>query len=181
MKIPSSECIELNNKGTSFMMNVTENEKGGVLKAISFFKKAIDCDSTYLLAYINLANAYDRNREYKEELNISKKILTLSRNNPSMITLRAEAFEKMNLLDSAKRLYQLAKHNFRDSLITHPGDVNFIHGFVLGVALTEGKESALSELNRQIKLNPKLQSDLITDFYFFEDFDKKSYLYHLAQ
>jgi tetratricopeptide (TPR) repeat protein len=181
MKVPPSECIELNNKGTEYMMNYTKGEKSGLLKAIDFFNQAVNCEPTYLLAYRNLANAYDRNQDYKKELAIYNKALILSNNHPSIIIQKAEVFEKMNMLDSSKRVYQLARQSFSDSLSIHPHDVNFIGGFILVIALTEGKEAALKELDRRITLNPELKSKMNTDYYFYQNFDKRAYLYQLAQ
>ncbi|WP_439698117.1 hypothetical protein ACFGVS_07625 [Mucilaginibacter sp. AW1-7] len=163
------------------MMNYPMNGKNGLLRAIDLFTQAINCDSTYLLAYINLANAYDRNHDYKKELTIYNKALMLSKNYPSIITTKAEVFEKMGMLDSAKKVYQLARQSFTDSLAIHPNDANFIGGFILVMPLTEGKESALKELDRRITLNPELKSKMYTDYYFYQYFDKRAYLYHLTQ
>jgi tetratricopeptide (TPR) repeat protein len=181
MKVPPAECVELNNKGTEYMMNYTKGENSGVLKAIDFFHQAINCDPKYLLAYINLANAYDRNQDYKKELAVYNKALILSNNHPSIIIQKAEVLEKMSMLDSSKRVYQLARQSFSDSLSIHPHDVNFISGFILVIALTEGKEAALKELDKRISLNPELKLKMNTDYYFYQHFDKRAYLYHLTQ
>ena len=163
------------------MMNYPTHGKNGLLKAIDLFNQAINCDPAFLLAHINLANAYDHNQEYKKELTVYNKALILSNNDPSIITRKAEVFEKMNMLDSAKKVYKLARQNFTDSLSIHPNDVNFIGGFIMVIALTEGKESALKELDRRIALNPELKSKMISDYYFYQYFDKRAYLYHLSQ
>lgn len=181
MKAPPSECIELNNKGTEYIMNYTKGEKNELLKAIDLFNQAISCDPTYLLAYRNLANAYDYDQDYKKELTVYNKALILPNTSPSIITEKAEVFEKMSMLDSANRVYQLARQSFSDSLSIHPNDLNFIRGFLLVIALTEGKESALKELNRRNMLNPELKSKMFSDYYFYQYFDKRAYLYHLAQ
>jgi len=139
MKVPPSECIELNNKGSEYMMNYPTGGKNGLLKAIDLFNQAISCDSTFLLAYENLAHAYDHNQDYKKELSIYNRVLILSSHYPSIITEKAEVFEKMNKLDSAKLGYQLARQSFTDSLSIHPNNLNFIRGLLLVIALTEGK------------------------------------------
>lgn len=178
-KMPPPECIELNNRGNSYMMNATEDQKSGISKAIQLFTEAIRCDSTYLIAYINLAQAYDRNLDYKKELRINNRILELSHNDPSIIMEKAEIFEKMGVMDSANKFYKLAKQSFIDSLSIHPNNKNYLSGLILEIALTEGKVLALKELNKYTTQNPALKSDADRDF--FENFDKRSYLFHSSQ
>ncbi|BAU53026.1 hypothetical protein MgSA37_01193 [Mucilaginibacter gotjawali] len=180
MKIPSKACIELNNKGTEYMMNYPMNGKDGLLKAIDFFNQAIDCEPSFLLAYENLAHAYGRNQDYKKELSAYNKALTLSNNDPSIITEKAEVFEKMSMLDSAKRDYQFARQSFGDSLSNHPDDANLVSGFVLVIALTEGKDAAIKELNAQLKMHRSLSSKLSYEYAFYKDFDRHAYIYGLT-
>ena len=60
-KTHPKECIELNNRGVKCLMNAMNDEKE-LNQAIVLFKEAIVCDSTYLIPYMNLANAYNQKK-----------------------------------------------------------------------------------------------------------------------
>jgi tetratricopeptide (TPR) repeat protein len=178
--IPSKECIELNNKGVDYLMKFPRSEKD-IDTAINFFNQAIKCNATYLTAYINLSNAYDSNKNYSKELAVYDKALILCSNRLVLLTNKAVIFEKMNLPDSANKIYQLARRGFTDSLTIHPTNINFINGFIQLIALTEGKEAALKELDRQTSLHPELKPKMASEYFFYQNFDKKAFIYHLTQ
>ena len=180
-KMPSSDCIALNNQGNDYLTKFTCGDKKALLKAIDLLKQAINCDTSYLVAYRNLTIAYDWNHDYMKELTVFRKLLILSHNYPEIITEKAKVFEKLNMLDSARRNYQLARQRLSDSLHIHPSNARFVSDFLLVLALTDGQDAALKELNRRITICPELKPKLISEYYFYQNFDKRAYLYDLMQ
>lgn len=178
---PDPECVDKNNSGIELIVKYQQGKSSDLTKAISFFKDAIKCDPKYSSAYTNLALVYDYKKNYGEELNVYNKILSFSDNDPSILTEKGIVFEKLKLIDSAKIIYQLARQKFEDKLKTHPSNITYIQGLLMILALTEGKESALRELNKQVTSNPELASKMVADDYFYQHFDKSAYIFHLSQ
>jgi tetratricopeptide (TPR) repeat protein len=177
--LPPSDCIELNNKGTDYLMRYHGEKDLRLDSAISFLKQALVCDSTYLKAYMNIALAYDYKQDYNEELITYNKILLLTKNYPTIMVEKGIVLEKMHKLDSAVKTYKLAGIAFNKQLLTHPKNLNLIGGSILLLALTEGKESALKELDKQVSANPELASKMASDYFFYQNFNKNAFMYHL--
>lgn len=163
--IPPKECIELNNKGMKCLMDYPMYGKKGLDSAIDLLNEAVKCDTTYFIAYSNLAIAYDRKKDYNDEMFALNKMLSLTNNDPTYLVLKGMVFERMDKIDSANKTYQLAKIVFQKKLTEHP-TATLVNGIVLLTALTEGKDEAMKELNKQIKLHPELSSKLsyLSDF-----------------
>lgn len=161
-------------------MNYPENGAKGLNTAIDLFKQAIQYDSTYSTAYINLSTAYDHKGSYKDEMIISNKLLLLTNNAPATLILRGILFEKMNNIDSAKKIYYLAKLENEKKLVTHPDDVHLIEQLIELNALTEGKDAAIKELNAQVKMHPSLSSKLSYEYDFYKDFDRHAFIFGLT-
>jgi hypothetical protein len=69
-----AECIALNNEGVKYLMNYPMNGENGLDTAIDLFKQAINCDSTNVIFYNSLANAYDQKHDYNDEMITLNKI-----------------------------------------------------------------------------------------------------------
>ena len=177
--IPPTECIKLNNSGVEYLMNYPMNGEKGLNKSIDLFKQAIQCDSTYLNAYIGLANAYGQKKSYKEEMLAYNKLLVLANNDPSLLTQKGVLFERMNKIDSAKKIYYLTKIGFENRLAKTPGNPNLISGMVFLTALIDGKNAAIKELNEQIKAHPELSPKLAYEYEYYKYFDRHAYVYGL--
>ena len=177
----SSECIAINNKGTESLLKYQAGQKAELLKAIIFYKDAIKCEPKYILAYTSLALAYDYKKDYKEELNTYNKLQLFCGDDPVILTEKGVVFEKLKQVDSAKILYQVASQKFKKKLTIQPNNTNALSGLLLILALNEGKESALRELDKRIVLNPEIASKMASEYYFYKNFDKSAYIYHLSQ
>jgi len=127
-----------------------------------------------LIAYINLANAYDQKFDYKTELSVYRKLLSLSDNSAAFLIGEAIIYEKINEIDSAKDVYLRAKAAYKQKLSVSPNDIDAIKGIIYLKALTVNKDSAITELNKQAKIHPDLSSKLNEELYFYENFDRKS-------
>jgi len=177
---PSRDCIALNNQGVEYISNYPMNGKSGINQAIDLLQQAIQCDSTYLTAYINIANAYDKNHNYDGEMRAYNKILKLTNyDSPSIITQKGVLFEKINKIDSAKKYYDIAKIACKKKLIKHPEDAEIIKELILLKALIIGKDEALKEIDEQIKLHPGLQEKLSGEYEYYKIFDRHAYIYDL--
>jgi tetratricopeptide (TPR) repeat protein len=173
--------LKFNKKGFGYMVSYSDNGDTTELnQAIDLFKQAIKCDSTYLNAYMNVANAYDHKKSYDEEMGVFNKLLSLTKNQPTILTLKGILFDKMNEPDSAKQAYYLANTGFEKGLIKDPDNIKLIDGKILLTALTEGKDAAIEELNVQIKQHPKLSTNLANEHTFYRYFDKHTFIYGLA-
>lgn len=161
-------------------MNYPFEGEAGLNKAINLFEQAIKCDSTYAIAYANLANALDHKHSYGDELKISNKLLILLNNDPSILMTRGMLFEKMNSIDSARKAYYLASTGYGKKLAKHPENVNLIKEIILLKALTDGNDEAMKQLNVEIKMHPNLSSQLTGEYEFYKNFDKHAFIYGLT-
>ncbi len=169
----SQECIDLNNDGFKYMMKPSVGDYGAIDTAIVFFQQAIHCDANYPIPYGNLANAYDQKHEYKAAILIYDKLLLLTNNSPDLIVQKAELFEKNNQIDSAKKTYSTAFAVYNKKLSTLPNDLDAIKGLIYLKALTINSDTAMNELNRQIKNHPDLATKLSYDRFLYEHFDRQ--------
>lgn len=174
---PSRECIKLNDDGTQLLLNYRGDNKDELDKAINLFKQAINCDTTYSIAYVNLANAYDHEGSYKEEMACLNRLLVLNNDDPTILVLKGMLFERMNQIDSAKQIYSLTKTAYEKRIAKTPNDINLIKGKIELKALTDGKSEAIKELREQIKTHPNLSSKLTEEYYFYEHFDRHAHIY----
>lgn len=143
---PSQKCVELNNKGVSYMMNNTPNDRQSDLnKAIKLYKQAIACDTAYVTAYINLATAYDDAHLYSERMHVLNKLIVLTKGHPSFLLLKATLLEKTDHLDSASKWYQLTRKAYEKHLAKKPDDISLITGKIDLIAVMEGKNQAIKD------------------------------------
>lgn len=176
----SIECIDLNNQGTKYLTEPVTfwKSKNTIDTVISLFRQAINCDTNYLIAYINLSHAYDRKQDYKAELSVLKKVLYHSNNFPGFILQEGIVYEKLNAPDSASKAYKQAKIAYEKKLSVSPNDIETIKKLIYLKALTLNKDSAINELNRQAILHPHLSIQLKQDLDFYKYFDRKSITNH---
>ena len=174
----SKECIKLNDIAFQHMdkYNYAGNEKRQLDTALLFLKRAIQCDANYTIAYLNLASVYDKMNNYNAEMDATNKLLILSKNDPAILIKKGVLFEKMNKVDSAKRLYSLAEKLYKEELTKYPDSLRTMLDFILAKAISEGKDAAVKERNEQIRKHPKDSTDLINKTFFLENFDRKGFL-----
>jgi len=176
--MPSKECVHLNDEGVKYLMKPSYYGKAVVDTAITFLLQATHCDTNYLMAYNNLAIAYDHKRDYKTELSVYGKLLFLTSNSPVFLVRQAIIYEKINDINAAKKTYALAEAAYKQKLSAVPNDVVAIKGLIYLKALTVSKDSAIKELNIQEKIHPDLSAELREQLYFYENFDRKSLTNH---
>jgi tetratricopeptide (TPR) repeat protein len=171
---PPKECIRLNDEGVKYLMKPPIGGMNQADTAISFFKEAIHCDSNYVTAFIGLAGAYERKHDFKSEMLAYNKLLALTNNYPGFIVQKAILFEKLNEVDSAKKNYAIAAAGYSKKLSISANDIDAIKGLIGIKALTVGKDEAISELNKQIKIHPDIAAKLNDERFFYESFDRKT-------
>ena len=171
--IPKKECIGLNDEGAKYLMQPSFGGSNETDTAITFFKQAISCDSNYIVAYLNLANAYDHKHDFKSEMLTYDKILLLTNNDPVLTLQKGILFEKLGEVDSAKSTYSLSAAGFQKRLSLSPDNFEALKGSVYLKALTVSKDAAIEELNGQIIAHPNIAGKLNSERFFFEDFDRK--------
>ncbi|MGN6640304.1 MAG: tetratricopeptide repeat protein [Mucilaginibacter sp.] len=159
------------------MMKFAPDEPHDIDTAISLLKQAIDCDPQFLAAYVNLANAYDKSNDYDKELAVINKELALSKSDPSILLNKARLFEKSNKVDSAKNIYGLTQIILDEKLKKQPNNIGLIQSKILLLALTVGKDEAMKELNHQINICPEYKKELQSEYLYFKNFDRHSYIY----
>lgn len=179
VNVPSKECIELNNRGVEYLMKFPPNGEKDINEAINLFNQAVICDPTYAIGYTNLANAYGRKHSYNEEIMALNKVLTLTNNDATTLLEKGKVFEMTNNIDSAKKLYYLAKIGFEKRLVKHPGNADIIKELILLKALTDGKDQAIKELDEQIKLHPELREKLSGEYEYYKIFNRHAFIYNL--
>ncbi|MGN6394679.1 MAG: tetratricopeptide repeat protein [Mucilaginibacter sp.] len=175
----STECISLNNRAMHLLGNYPMNGKDSLKKAISLFRQAIHCDSTNVVFYLGLVNAYVQEKNYTEEMVVDNKLLALTANDPSILMQKAMLFELMNHSDSAKEIYRLSRLTYKKRLANDPENIRLIRGLVLLKGVTAGRDSAIKDLKEQIRMHPRLSPALSGDFEFYKDFDQRSYIFRL--
>ena len=148
-------------------------------EAISLFKQAVICDSTYAIGYTNLANAYGRKHSYSEEITALNSVLALTDNDALILLEKGEVFERTNIIDSAKKSYYLAEIGFEKRLVKHPDDADIIKELILLKALMVGKDEAIKEIDEQIKLHPDLKDKLSSEYEYYKIFNRHALIYNL--
>src|ERR1700760_1042731 len=156
----SKDCIKLNNEGIEYLTNYPMNGEKGLDKAVDLFKKAINCDSTNVIFYNSIANAYDQKHDYHSEMIAVNKMLSLTVNDPAILMAKGTLFEVMGHVDSAKETYQRAQMEYQKRLSKSPNDFYLISGMILLKAVTDDKDEAIKLLNEQIKSHPDLSAKL---------------------
>jgi len=179
INVPSKECIELNNRGVEYLMKFPSDGEKDINEAISLFKQAVICDSTYAIGYTNLANAYGRKHSYSEEIMTLNKVLALTDNAPPILLEKGKVFEMTNSIDSAKKLYYSAKIGFEERLAKHPDNAEIIKELILLKALMVGKDEAVKEIDEQIKLHPDLRENLSGQYEYYKIFNRHAFIYNL--
>jgi tetratricopeptide (TPR) repeat protein len=175
--LPPKDCIELNNQGVDYLVGKRALDEHALVKAIELLKQAIKCDTTYITAYMSIAIAYDRAKNYNQELESYNRILVLFKNYPWIMLEKAMLFERMGKIDSAKNVYNLSGIEIEQRLSKRPANINLIKALVQLKALTLGKDAAIEEINKEEELHPKLSSDLEFERSFYSDFDHHSYVF----
>jgi len=179
MKVPSKECIALNNKGVDYLMIFPTHGDDELNKAIDCFKQAIQLDSTYATAYINISIAYHRKLDFADEMKTYNVLLVLTNNSPSIQLMKGVLFERINNIDSAKLYYNFATIGYEKEQVRHPDNAENIKALILLKALTDGKDAALKKLDEQIKAHPELQGKLSGEYEYYKSFDRHNYIYDL--
>ena len=177
--IPPKECIALNDKAMTLLMNYPMNGEQELNTAIDLLKQAISCDSTDWVFYINLGNAYDKKHNYNGEMAALNKVLTLTKNDPAILLQIGMLYEVKGRVDSAKNMYQLTEVEYEKRLAKNPKDVNLIKGNILLKGVTDGKDEAIKALNEQIKIHPELSSQLSGELLFYKYFNRHDFVFRL--
>ena len=178
VNVPSKECIELNNRGVEYLQKFPFDERD-IDEAINLFKQAVICDPTYAIGYDNLANAYGRKHSYSDEIMALNKVLALTNNAAPILLEKGKILEITNNIDSAKKLYYLAKIGFEKRLVKHPNDAEIIKELILLKALMIGKDAAIKEIVEQKKLHPDLKEKLSGQYEYYKIFDRHAFIYNL--
>ncbi len=176
----AKECIALNDKGVSYLVNPTFGEKGTLDKAINLFKEAIECDSNYLIAYINIANAYGQKHDFPEVMKAYNFILKHSNNSPVFVVQKAILFERINQTDSAKNYYNIAMNLYSKQLLKNPNNVGVIKEVISLKAYMGGKDDAIKEIDKQIMLHPNLERELSIDYELYKYFNRYDAIHGLT-
>jgi TolB-like protein/Tfp pilus assembly protein PilF len=139
-------------KGRKFALRYTDDDNE---KAIEFYKKALEIDPNYALAYASLASAYDqkvRRYFYPEEwrdsaIAMSNKALAI---NPNL----AEGHSSLAKSYEAKQNYKMAKYHYEKAIRLNPSYYAAIYN--LGVVYyNEGKlDRAYPLIKKSILLEP---------------------------
>ena len=173
------ECIKLNNEGVSYLMNYPMNGEKGLNKAIDLFKQAINCDSTNTVFYTSLATAYEKKHNYNGEMMMLDKSLKLTANNPDLLLEKGMLFEVKGNFDSAKIIYHLTQVEYEKRLNKQPDEIGLIKGFILLKGVIGGKEAAIKELDKQIKIHPKFSLELSKEYSFYQYFNRHNFVFRL--
>jgi tetratricopeptide (TPR) repeat protein len=179
VNVPSKECIELNNRGVDYLMKFPTDGEKDINEAIHLLKQAVICDTTYATGYINLAIAYGRKHSYSEQIMALNKVLALTDNDAQFLLEKGKVFEMTNNIDSAKKLYYLAKIGFEKKLVKHPDNADIIKELILLKAIMVGKDEAIKEIGKQIKLHPDLKESLLSEYEYYKLFNRHAFIYNL--
>ena len=139
-------------KGRKFASRYTNDDND---KAIEFYKKALQIDSNYALAYASLASAYDQKvrryfhpEEWRDSaIEMSNKALSI---NPNL----AEGHSSLAKSYEAKQNYKMAKYHYEKAIRLNPSYYAAIYN--LGVVYyNEGKlDRAYPLIKKSIILEP---------------------------
>lgn len=168
--LPPKECIALNDNGFTHIQDYLERHSDKQLDmAANLLKEAIKCDSTYFIAYKNLADVYGYMKNYNAEISIYDKLIILSNESPLMVYGKASLYLKLNKPDSAKITYVSAESVYNTKLKKDPGNVNMIISKIILKAFSDSKEEAMKELREQIKMHPNDSILIIKKTKFIKD------------
>jgi tetratricopeptide (TPR) repeat protein len=172
-------CIALNNAAIDSIQayNLGRPDKLLLTRALELLNKAIQCDSTYQLAYQNKLTVLIQLGKHSEALGLVEELERFLPEDPNIFTAKGLMYERMKKTDSANIWYDHAFKLCDQKLSAYPDSVKFIYDRTYLIAVTSGKESALNEINRYIDLYPD-QKTLLTYREAIRNFDKEKVLGH---
>ena len=107
------------------------------------------------------------------------KELALTDNAAPILLEKGRVLEIISGIDSARKVYYLAKKGFEKRLVKNPDDAEIIKELILLKALMVGKDEAIKEIDEQIKLHPNLKERLYGEYEYYKIFNRHAYIYHL--
>ncbi len=139
-------------KGRKFASRYTNDDNE---KAIEFYKKALQIDSNYALAYASLASAYDQKvRRYFDSEEWRDSAIAMSNKALSINPNLAEGHSSLAKSYEAKQNYKMAKYHYEKAIRLNPSYYAAIYN--LGVVYyNEGKlDRAYQLIKESILLEP---------------------------
>ncbi|RZA03727.1 MAG: hypothetical protein EOP47_02035 [Sphingobacteriaceae bacterium] len=175
---PSMECIVLNNKAFAHLeryQGMYGGDKKELDTALTLISQAIKCDSNYFNAYVNMRVIYGHMANYNEAIAKDDKLWKLSAE-PHFLFDKGMLFDKINKPDSAKHNFLLARKFYEKQLIKKPANAVIIYEIILLTAFIDGKERAMHEYEKQVKLHPELASNFFFTTNEIKDFNREEYV-----
>lgn len=158
----ANECVLLNDSAFKYITryNFRQNTKD-LDTALFLLKRASSCDTSYFIAYSNMANVFDLMKNYESEIEVINKMLVLEKNNWWILTRKGLAYQKLNDVNSAKRIFFSVDSLCQAAMKNDPRNINLIINYITFKNLSDGKNAGVQELDIQIKRHPELKSELI--------------------
>lgn len=170
-------CREFNEAAVDSLTeyNLGRRDSLLLLNALDLLNRAIDCDSMYQLAYLNKLTVLTMLGKQREVLILIERLERVLPQDPGIFIAKGLQYEKIGKKDSAEVWYDRAKQRCDQNLDAYPDSANFIYDRVMLIAITAGKEQALSEIDKYISRYPE-KEELSSYRQGILNFDKERYL-----
>jgi hypothetical protein len=123
--------------------------------ALYLLKQAVKCDSTYIIAYVNMAGTYHDMNNLDAEMAVTNKLILISNGNTWFIFRKALLYKIENKIDSAKSTFAILTKQFDEQLKKDPENVRAIVNKIWIKAYSDGKDAGLKARDEAIKQHPK--------------------------
>ena len=158
-------------KAMSYMRKFTPKDH---VKAIDYFKKAIDLDPNYSEAYANLAytyyGAYRGGPKFKREIGKPGRILHLLARHYAEKAMKqpsSRGYQVMAILEFSKRNFKKAIDNAEHAVSISPNDADAFYTLGRVMVFTDKPEKAITYYKKSIMLDPLHKSTDGIGFAYF--------------
>jgi len=159
--VPPKECIALNDSAGVHLQRFENsvpprNYRDKQLDtALYLLKEAVKCDSTYIIAYVNMADTYHDMNNLNAEMAVINRLILVSKGNTWFIFRKALLYKTENKIDSGKSTFAILTKQFDEQLKKDPENVRAIVNKIWIKAYSDGKDAGLKARDEEIKQHPE--------------------------
>lgn len=134
------EAVIKNNRGVVLMTECMSNVDSLKL-AIRYFDEAIAIDSSYVLAYVNKAEVFNRMNESQKSINLLIFATRKLSDDRYLPLLLGQRYEHLGKKDSAQYYYKKLTMTYNNLIQTHPDSVSLRVGRLVALSAIHGEQT----------------------------------------
>jgi tetratricopeptide (TPR) repeat protein len=141
------KCVSLNDSGVLKLESFYQYRDSLYLDESEFlFSKAIECDSSYFLAYANLQAVLLLRKKYEKVLDIYSVMSLYVLDDPDLYAQRGILLQYLGRSEEADIDFEKAFYYYNREISDNPASTELYLGKYVLIAVLQGKEFAIKEL-----------------------------------